>query len=460
MKTRIITIIFAFVASLSTAFSATIIDGISYSFNTSNQTAMVTTGGTYTGDVVIPETVTYEDITYTVTYIGVNAFRNCTDLTSIVIPNSVVGIGERAFLGCSGLTSLSSPNSVTTISDYAFNSCTGLTSVVIGDGVISIGSSSFNECSKIASLHIGNSVATISGNAFRLCKALTSVTIPNSVIFIGQYAFQACSGLTSITIGSGVNDIRSFAFLDCSNLKSVHIHDLEAWCGISFGSADANPLCYAYRLYFDDAEITDLVIPDGILSVNKYAFYNCKSLRNVVIPNGVTMIDESAFAGCVNIASVTLPSGVTSYGKYAFSNCLSLNVIHDYRTTPVKVGETVFASVNKPFCTLYVPSSAVETYQAADIWKDFYIVPFDFNTYAITATATNGKVAGTGTFGEGASVELTATANAGYRFTQWSDGNTDNPRMVTVTEDKQYTAMFTKVAFNITVNQNCNVTVK
>lgn len=460
MKTKLCTLLFALMAGLSTAFAATIINGIAYSFNTSNQTAMVTTGGTYTGDVVIPETVTYEDITYTVTYIGVNAFRNCTGLTSIFIPNSVIGIGERAFLGCSGLTSLSIPNSVTTISEYAFNSCTGLTSVVIGDGVTTIGKYSFGECSNLASLHIGNSVTTIGSNAFRVCRALTSVTIPNSVTLLDEYAFVYCSGLNSVTMGSGIKEIKMFAFDDCKNLKSVHIHDLEAWCGISFGSTDANPLCYAYRLYLDDAEITNLVIPDGILSVNKYAFFNCSSLRSVVIPNSVTKIGESAFAGCVNIATVTLSSGVASYGNYAFSNCLSLNTIYNYRTTPVILGTTVFASVNKPFCSVYVPASAAETYQATDIWKDFYIVPFDFNTYTITATATNGKVSGTGTFGEGASVELTATPNSGYRFTQWSDGNTDNPRTVTVTEDKQYTAMFTKVAFNITVNQNCNVTVK
>ncbi|MEE0996474.1 MAG: leucine-rich repeat domain-containing protein, partial [Paludibacteraceae bacterium] len=129
------------------------------------------------GDVKVPESVKFAGKKYTVTSIGWNAFRKCTDLTSITIPNSVTTIGDAAFWECSGLTSITIPNSVTTIGNDAFGYCSGLTSVTIP-----------------------NSVTTIGDAAFRSCTGLTSVTIPNSVTTIGDEAFKYCRNLKSINV--------------------------------------------------------------------------------------------------------------------------------------------------------------------------------------------------------------------------------------------------------------------
>ena len=145
----------------------------------------------YAGNVVIPESVTYNGTTYPVTNIWSSAFYECTDLTSITIPNSVTSIGVSAFYGCSGLTSITIPNSVTSIAGSAFAE-SGLTSIAIP-----------------------NSVSSIEGYAFQNCRGLTSITIPNSVTSIGEGAFSGCSGLTSITIPNSVTSIGSYAFYNC-----------------------------------------------------------------------------------------------------------------------------------------------------------------------------------------------------------------------------------------------------
>ena len=155
----------------------------------------------YNGDVVIPETITYNDKQYTVTSIGSYAFSDCNSLNSIIIPNSVTTIGIYAFSYCSGLTSVTIPNSVTSISPYVFYQCEGLKSITIPNSVTSIGESAFHGCSGLNSLTIPSSVIYISESAFQSCSCLTSLTIPNSVSYIGEWAFNNCSGLKSVKVG-------------------------------------------------------------------------------------------------------------------------------------------------------------------------------------------------------------------------------------------------------------------
>ena len=211
------------------------VDGIYYITN-GDGTVEVTSNG-YTGDVVIPSSVTYSGTTYSVTSIGEDAFWGCSGLTSVTISNSVESIGSSAFRDCSGLTSVTIPNSVTSIGDYAFLNCSGLTRVDISSLEAWLGIKFDNFASnplyhahhlylngeEVKDLVIPNSVTSIGNYAFFNCSGLTSVTIPNSVASIGNKAFEGCSGLTSVTIGNSVTSIGRYTFSSCSGLTSVTI---------------------------------------------------------------------------------------------------------------------------------------------------------------------------------------------------------------------------------------------
>ena len=278
-----------------------------------------------------------------VTSIGNSAFSGCSSLTSITIPDSVTSIGNSAFSGCSSLTSIMIPDSVTSIGNSAFSGCSSLTSITIPDSVTSIGNSAFSGCSSLTSITIPDSVTSIGYSAFRSCTSLTSFTIPEGVTSIREYTFYNCTSLTSITIPDSVTSIIDDAFKNCSGLKEVHIHSLEAWCNISFSNLTANPLYYAKSLYLDDELLTEIVIPEGVESINNYAFFNCSSLASLTIPDSVTSIGDSAFSGCSSLTNIMIPDSVTSIGDYAFSGCSSLTSI----TIPdsvTSIGEWAFRS--------------------------------------------------------------------------------------------------------------------
>ena len=214
----------------------TVIDGIYYDLNESNNTARVMYQhvdeygrgySDYSGEVVIPETITYNETTYSVTAIGSYAFCSSKGLTVITIPSSVISIEKSAFEYCTGLTTVTIPNSVTYIGESAFNDCSGLTSVTFNaEKCTKMGPyyyPVFNGGTGLTSLTIGEKVTTIPGCAFYGCSGLTFVTIPNSVTTIGDSAFYGCSGLTSVTIPNSVTTIGDSAFCNCNRLHSLII---------------------------------------------------------------------------------------------------------------------------------------------------------------------------------------------------------------------------------------------
>ena len=358
------------------------------------------------GDITIPNSVTS---------IGDGAFYNSSGLTSVTIGDGVTEIGYEAFYNCEELTSIKIPNPVTTIREYTFYKCTGLTIVTLPNSVTTIESSAFSGCTGLTSITIPNSVTSIGNGAFSGCTGLTSVTIPNSVTTIGNSAFYNCSKLTSVEIPSSVASIGNGAFSNCKTLTSIDVAEGNA----NYTSIDG-------VLYGKDRKTligcpggkTSITIPNSVTSIGNYAFENCSGLTNITIPNSVTSIGDGAFSGCTGLTSVTFGEGVIEIGYEAFYNCEELT------------------SIIVP-CEKYDYFVGMLTEYAAIIYENC--------TFEVAVNANNedyGTVTGSGVFKMGQTIQLTATANEGYRFKGWSDGVMDASREITVTKDTSITANF------------------
>ena len=195
----------------------------------------------------------------------------------------------------------------------------------IGNNVTSIGENAFN-LSWVSDVTIPNSVTSIGKRSLRQCRII-SLAIPDGVTSIGNWAFSYNRYLTSVTMGNGVSDMGDGVFEGCNSISSVYITDIAKWCGISFGSSAANPLCFGADLYLNGVKITDLVIPNTVTSIGKYVFFGCNSLTSATIPNSVTSIGDYAFYNCTNLTIVTIPDSVTSIGSYAFYGCNELTSV-------------------------------------------------------------------------------------------------------------------------------------
>ncbi len=249
------------------------------------------------------------------TSIGKDALSGCSELTSVTILDSVTSIGDQAFYNCSSLTSITIPDSVTSIGNFAFYGCSGLTSVTIPDSVTSIGNYAFYGCSGLTSVTIPDSVTSIGNFAFYGCSGLTSVTIPDSVTSIGNYAFYGCSGLTSVTIPDSVTSIGNFAFYGCSGVTSVYyLGTIDQWAEISFGGDTSNPIYYAKKLYINDELVTEANLTTAT-KISAFAFYNCSGLTSVTISDSVTSINKSAFCGCSGLKTVYYKGTAEQWNK-------------------------------------------------------------------------------------------------------------------------------------------------
>ena len=441
-----------------------------------------------------------------VTSIGTNAFSFCRGLTKVSIPNSVKTIGNWAFYRCTGLTTVTIGNSVTSIGNRAFYSCTSLTEVSIPNSVKTIEFRAFEGCTGLKTVTIGNSVTTIGESAFKGCTSLTEVSIPNSVTSIGSSVFEDCSGLKTVTIGNSVTTIGDGTFNGCTSLKTViwnarNVQDTflsETWIPkppfpdsdrlteFVFGEeVEYIPAYLCYQLaslkklvignsvtsignhaffccsgltevtipnsvtsigdyaFADCTGLTEIAIPNAVTTIEGYAFTRCTGLKTVTIGNSVTTIEDGAFNGCTQMESVTIGEKVESIGESAFAKCNSLTAVTSKAVTPPQIWATTFDDYAM---TLYVPAGCKSKYAETKYWRNFTdIRETGVTLHTVTANATDetmGYVIGAGEYPQGSTATLVAVPFGQNYFVRWNDGNTDNPRTITVTGDMTFTAEF------------------
>lgn len=319
------------------------IDGINYNITSATEpytVSVIPKNPKYTGLVTIPETVTYDSNTYTVTSIGAYAFDACFALTDISLPNTITTIGHQAFYGCTGLNSITIPNSVTTIAAKSFLGCNNISSVQISQYVSFIGEEAFSSCLKLETINVDSNnpnYASIDGVLYN--KAITrliqcpgakvNVNIPNTVSVIGESAFHNCNYLTSVTIPASVTFIGEEVFAYCNSLLEFIVDsdntNYSAFDGILYNK-NQTVLIQCPR-----GKIT-VVIPASVLTVGRRAFWSCSSLLNISIPNSVKTIETLAFFKCDGLTHVNIPASVTTISERAFASCrglLAFNVASD-----------------------------------------------------------------------------------------------------------------------------------
>ncbi len=327
-KKGLIAILSLFFA-LSSATAQTFVDnGIYYNItSTTDLTAEVSAPAeneTYSGSIVIPESVEYDGTAYAVTGIADYAFYWCYGLADAKIPSTVTYIGDYAFYDCYALTAIDLGSSVKTIGDEAFAYCFALTSITLPNSLESLGYAVFNQSTLLTEIVVAdgceNYCSDENGVLFNGDKTsliqypagsnLSSYDIPNSVTSIEDYAFYWADGLKTINFGNAVSTIGNQAFYYCTRLTSVELPNSLTYIG--------------EEAFYYCKKLTSVDIPDNVTAIGSGAFSVCNALTSVRIGDAVTSIGDAAFSYCESLQSVEIGGAVGNIGDEAFYSCTSM----------------------------------------------------------------------------------------------------------------------------------------
>ncbi len=332
--------------------------------------------GYYSGDVNIPEKVVHNGKTYTVVGIGDNAFYNCTDLTSVTIPNTVTRIGDEAFFNCARIKEVVIPDGVTEIGTRTFYYCTALQSITLGAATESIGEGAFYNCYNLTEIAFPETLTSLGEWAFAYCTSVTSIVIPDNVTSLGDYVFYDCTSAKSIVVGSGVTIIPDYGFDYCMSLTDLTLKGdvtyigYYAFYGAIFTSLTLpeSLITIGYGAFEWCPNLTEVTIPSNVTeiageafcwcyalktvnfnekleTIGQWAFWECYALTNITFPESLTSIGNGAFRYCYAIDNVDVPDGVTLVDDYAFDTCSALET--------VTIGEGCTALGIQAFCWDY-----------------------------------------------------------------------------------------------------------
>ncbi|MBP5584074.1 MAG: leucine-rich repeat protein, partial [Bacteroidales bacterium] len=300
--------------------------------------------------------------------------------------------------------------SVISIQESCFRYCTKITSVIVEEGIKRIGNDAFGNCSKIKSIVLPNSLEELD-YPFVFCTSLQSITLSNSLTTICDGLFWGCESLESVEIPNSVTSMGTSVFYICTNLKSV-------------------------------------TLPEGLTKIKQSTFAQCNNLSSVNIPSTVTSIGMEAFLECENLTSIVIPASVQDIDVSAFTLCDKLQTVVVESKTPPSLGDNAFPKNER--LKIYVPCDAIDDYKNNEDWLPYksYLTTASHKVFVSSSNSDYGYI--TVELTNSCDDEFTAIITAvsededNYQFGSWNDGNKENPRTITVTEDLSFTAIFGK----------------
>ena len=302
--------------------------GLAYAMNADCKTFSVAGIGNCTDtEIIIPENF----CGYHVTSIMEGAFKECDNIKSVTLPETVSVIGKEAFFGCNILLTVELFEGLVEIGDRAFASCTTLENITIPSTVQKIGEGAFRACYRIKEIVIPNGVTVLEKDLFNGCWSLSKITLPEGLLSIGEYALKECA-MQTIEIPKTVQSIGKYAFFECEKLRSIDIPEgitvIESYtfsyCTRLAIAKFPSSLTKIGSCSFQKSGLEQVVVPAGVTSIGDYAFEECNKLKSVVLPEGLQSIGVYAFCDCVELTGVKIPASIKRLGAHAFAGCEKL----------------------------------------------------------------------------------------------------------------------------------------
>jgi hypothetical protein len=474
-------------------YNVTAITGV----NSGVTTVEIPEGVTSIGGLNSKSSLTKVVIPSTVQRIENYTFYNCPSLISVTLPEGLTYIGDYAFGKCSKLPNITIPSAVTSMGECAFRDCINLKNITWNAKHCA----DFTSAS-VAPFEIEEKYTNIKVDYRNYYT--TSITFGEEVEYIPAYLCYAFYMLSSIQIPNSVKEIGEFAFY--GYIRYVNTLKYEKFDSnlksLTFGTGLVK---IGVEAFYGRSGLVSLTIPDKCTTIGAHAFKQCLNLSTITFGKSIDIIGDNAFAigyddvsklKTINIYANTPPVLSSSYVFYGHHNSLidiTLNVRsnaldayksaavwkdmyvqameNDIRTFTLSVSSADESKGTTTQGGAYDEDSEILIYAAAkdgykfSKWNDGNtenprtvkmignlsfvaqfepFIPVPAYTITTSANAVEGSVVGGGIYELGNQVSLAAIGNTGFHFTQWADGNTTNPRQITVTSNGSYTAQFAK----------------
>ena len=415
------------------------------------------------------------------------AFEGCNNIVNITMPNSIKLIDDKVFYNSTGLESITLPDSLEYIGKSAFEGCTNLDSILFPSKLHTIDNYAFKNCSSLTTLHLHHNIECIGDQVVSFCNNLDTIYYNcknakniREPRFGLSNSFQNCPNITTVIFGDSVRKVPDYAFSRVYSLKNVVFSNSIDTIGNSS---------------FEETAIENLVLSNSVKYIDLWGFYKCYDLKNITFGSSFRRMESSSFVSSYNIETVTCksmtpPSSVALYTDY--SNPIVYVPCgrgYAYRNSWLNNFGTIVESDSIFILSVYSSDTTLGTVQVISdsctsgifqaipkegsrfvSWNDgntnnlrtivlnrdtAFVASFmqQYRVEVLSSNDTMGTVSGSGTFDVGTEITISARPLNRYKFTGWSDGNTDNPRTVVVNSDSTFTANFAPIMqYTITVS--------